>query len=119
MTKRAKSLAYVNKSWEKIVLAKKDTCHLDGGTFDKKWNKSLKKFETIWKKIEEKKLKKYFGPKHIFHLDGGGPLDIPAVDKGKDGDAEDGEQFDHLEIKYLVNAILRDAVKNVLADFAP
>ena len=44
--------------------------------------------------------------KDIFHLYGGGPLDIPAVDKGKDGDAEDREQFDHLEIKDLVNVIL-------------
>ena len=44
--------------------------------------------------------------KDIFHLYGGGPLDIPAVDKGKDGDAEDGEQFDHLEIKDLVDVIL-------------
>ena len=41
--------------------------------------------------------------KDIFHLDGGGPLDIPAVDKSKDGDAEDGEQFDHLEIEDFVN----------------
>ena len=39
---------------------------------------------------------------NIFHLDGGGPLDVPAVDKGKDGDAEDGEQFDHLEIEDLL-----------------
>ena len=31
--------------------------------------------------------------KDIFHLDGGGPLDIPAVDKGKDGDAEDGQKL--------------------------
>ena len=45
--------------------------------------------------------------KDIFHLDGGGPLDIPAVDKGKDGDAEDGEQFDHLQIEDLVNLISR------------
>ena len=44
--------------------------------------------------------------KDIFHLDGGGPLDIPAVDKGKDSDAEDREQFDHLEIEDLVNVIL-------------
>ena len=29
-------------------------------------------------------------------LDGGGPLDIPAVDEGKDGDAEDGKQLDGL-----------------------
>ena len=41
--------------------------------------------------------------KDIFHLNGGGPLDIPAVDKSKDGDAEDGEQFDNLEIEDLVN----------------
>ena len=33
----------------------------------------------------------YYGPKRIFHLYGGGPFDIPAVDKSKDGDAEDGE----------------------------
>ena len=39
----------------------------------------------------------------IFHLYGGGPLDIPAVDKGKDSDAEDGEQFDNLEVEDLVN----------------
>ena len=43
---------------------------------------------------------------NIFHLYGGGPIDIPVVDKGKDSDAEDGEQFDHLEIKDLVNVIL-------------
>ena len=42
-------------------------------------------------------------PNNIFHLYGGGPLDIPAVDKGKDSDAEDREQFDHLEIEDLVN----------------
>ena len=41
--------------------------------------------------------------KDIFHLDGGGPLYIPAVDKSKDGDAEDREQFDNLEIEDLVN----------------
>ena len=29
-------------------------------------------------------------------LDGGGPLDVPAVDEGKDGDAEDGKQLDGL-----------------------
>ena len=29
-------------------------------------------------------------------LDRGRPLDIPAVDKGKDGDAEDGQQLDSL-----------------------
>ena len=29
-------------------------------------------------------------------LDRGRPLDIPAVDKGKDGDAEDGQQLDGL-----------------------
>ena len=52
--------------------------------------------------------------KAIFHLDGGGPLDIPAVDKGKDGDAEDGEQFDHLEIKDLVNVILISRLFNNL-----
>ena len=32
----------------------------------------------------------------ILCLDGGGRLDIPAVDKGKDGDAEEGEQLDGL-----------------------
>ena len=53
-------------------------------------------------------------PKDIFHLYGGGPLDIPAVDKGKDGDAEDGEQFDHLEIKDLVNVILISRLFNNL-----
>ena len=32
----------------------------------------------------------------ILCLDRGGPLDIPAVDKGKDCDAEDGQQLDGL-----------------------
>ena len=32
----------------------------------------------------------------IICLDGGGPLDIPAVDEGKDGNAEDGKQLDGL-----------------------
>ena len=55
--------------------------------------------------------------KDIFHLDGGGPLDIPAVDKGKDGNAEDGEQFDHLEIKDLVNVILISRLTQFINSF--
>ena len=54
---------------------------------------------------------------NIFHLDGGGPLDVPAVDKGKDGDAEDGEQFDHLEIEDLVNVILTSRLIQFINSF--
>ena len=56
--------------------------------------------EKIWRKKIEKII---MVQNNIFHLYGGGPLDIPAVDKSKDGDAEDGEQFDNLEIEDLVN----------------
>ena len=68
--------------------------------------KNMGNMEKLKKKNEEKIEKIIWVQKDIFHLDGGGPLDIPAVDKGKDGDAEDGEQFDHLEIEDLVNVIL-------------